>query len=125
VTITPSRSPFLLLDRGTAETAAVYCEETVGGSITVCDVKPVRNCFDSQSRFVVPSSWSSFPSVGFEVLTAVTMKSFIFCDITPMYVSRGVERQRREADHLPSSVAEVKNGGDMPPLVYTSSWLGA
>jgi hypothetical protein len=30
-----------------------------------------------------------------------------------------------EADHSPSSSAEVKNGGTIPPLLHTSSWCGA
>jgi hypothetical protein len=37
----------------------------------------------------------------------------------------GVKRPGREADHSPPSSAEVKNGGAMPPLPYTSSWRGA
>jgi hypothetical protein len=37
----------------------------------------------------------------------------------------GVKRPGREADHSPPSSAEVKNGGAVPPLPYTSSWRGA
>jgi hypothetical protein len=36
-------------------------------------------------------------------------------------VSPGVKRQRREADHLPLSSAEVRNSGAVPPLLQTSS----
>jgi hypothetical protein len=34
----------------------------------------------------------------------------------------GVKRQGREADHLPPSSAEVKNGGAVPPLPHMPSW---
>jgi hypothetical protein len=37
----------------------------------------------------------------------------------------GVKRPGREADHPPLSSAEVKNGGAIPPLPHTYSWLGA
>jgi hypothetical protein len=37
----------------------------------------------------------------------------------------GVKRPRREADNSPSSSAEVKNGGVIPTLPHTSSWLDA
>jgi hypothetical protein len=33
-----------------------------------------------------------------------------------------VKRPEREADRSPSSSAEVKNGGAIPPLPHTSSW---
>jgi hypothetical protein len=33
-----------------------------------------------------------------------------------------VKRPGREADHSPSSSAELKNGGAIPPLPYKSSW---
>jgi hypothetical protein len=33
-----------------------------------------------------------------------------------------VKRQEREADHLPPSSAEIKNGGAVPLLAHTSSW---
>jgi hypothetical protein len=36
-----------------------------------------------------------------------------------------LKRQEREGDHSPSSRAEVKNGGAMPPLPHTSSWRAA
>jgi hypothetical protein len=36
-----------------------------------------------------------------------------------------VKRQGREADHLPPSSAEVKNGGAIPPLLHMSSWHSA
>jgi hypothetical protein len=36
----------------------------------------------------------------------------------------GIKRPGREADHSPSSSAEVKNGGTIPPLLRTSSWCG-
>jgi hypothetical protein len=39
--------------------------------------------------------------------------------------SPGVKRQRLEADHSPSSSAEVKNGGAIPLLPDISSWSGA
>jgi hypothetical protein len=37
----------------------------------------------------------------------------------------GVKRLFCEADHLPPSTAEVKNGGAIPPLPRTSSWHSA
>jgi hypothetical protein len=37
----------------------------------------------------------------------------------------GVKRQRREADHLPPSRAEVKKGGPIPPHSHMSSWHSA
>jgi hypothetical protein len=37
----------------------------------------------------------------------------------------GVKRQGREADHSPTSSAEVKNGGAIPPIPDTSSRRGA
>jgi hypothetical protein len=37
----------------------------------------------------------------------------------------GVRRPGREADLLPPLSAEVKNGGAIPPLLYSSSWRGA
>jgi hypothetical protein len=37
-------------------------------------------------------------------------------------ISLEVMRARREADHLLSSVAEVKNDGAIPPFPHTSSW---
>jgi hypothetical protein len=43
----------------------------------------------------------------------------------PEVISLGVKRPGHEADHSPPSSAEVKNGGDMPPLPQTSSWGGA
>jgi hypothetical protein len=36
-----------------------------------------------------------------------------------------INRPGCEADHSPPSSAEVKNGGVMPPLSYTSPWHGA
>jgi hypothetical protein len=33
-----------------------------------------------------------------------------------------VKRSGRDADHSPLSIAEVKNGGTIPPLPYMSSW---
>jgi hypothetical protein len=40
-------------------------------------------------------------------------------------LSLGVKQPGREADHSPSSSAEVKNGEAIPPLFHTSSWRGA
>jgi hypothetical protein len=37
----------------------------------------------------------------------------------------GIKRPKREADHIPSSSAEDKDGGAISPLPYTSSWNGA
>jgi hypothetical protein len=42
----------------------------------------------------------------------------------PWPVSLGVKRQGREADLTTPSSAEVKNGGAMFQLPYTSSWRG-
>jgi hypothetical protein len=39
-------------------------------------------------------------------------------------VSLGVKGPRLEADHSPPTSTEVKNGGAIPPLSYTSSWRG-
>jgi hypothetical protein len=39
--------------------------------------------------------------------------------------STGVKRPGRKADHSAPSSAELKNGGDIPPLHHASSWRGA
>jgi hypothetical protein len=39
----------------------------------------------------------------------------------PAVLSLGEMRPRREADRLPPSSAEVKNGGAIPPLPHTCS----
>jgi hypothetical protein len=36
----------------------------------------------------------------------------------------GIKRQKRKADHSPPFSVEVKNGGALHPLPYTSSWSG-
>jgi hypothetical protein len=38
---------------------------------------------------------------------------------------RGVKWKGREADHLPQSGAEVRNGGAISLLPQTCSWFGA
>jgi hypothetical protein len=38
----------------------------------------------------------------------------------PGTISPGVKRSDREVDHLLQSNAEVRNGGDIPPLLLTS-----
>jgi hypothetical protein len=44
----------------------------------------------------------------------------------PGALSLGVKRQGREADHSPSSGAEVKEWVELlPPLPHTPSWRGA
>jgi hypothetical protein len=43
----------------------------------------------------------------------------------PGAISLGVKRQGREANHSPPSSAEVKNDGDIPPPLQTSSWHSA
>jgi hypothetical protein len=43
----------------------------------------------------------------------------------PGAISQEVKRPVREADHLPPSSAEVKNGGARPPLPHMSSWHNA
>jgi hypothetical protein len=40
-------------------------------------------------------------------------------------ISPGVYRPELEADHSPPSSAQVKNGGDIPPLPDMSSWHDA
>jgi hypothetical protein len=40
----------------------------------------------------------------------------------PGALSPGVKLPGREADHSFPSSGEVKNGGAIPPLPYTSSW---
>jgi hypothetical protein len=40
-------------------------------------------------------------------------------------VSLGLKQQEHEADQSPPSIAKVKNGGAIPPLLDTSSWHGA
>jgi hypothetical protein len=42
--------------------------------------------------------------------------------LVPGTLSPGVKRPGREADHLPPSSVDVKNGGAVPPLPHTSSW---
>jgi hypothetical protein len=37
-------------------------------------------------------------------------------------ISPGVKRPSRQTDHSPPSRAEIKKGGDIPPLPHTSSW---
>jgi hypothetical protein len=37
----------------------------------------------------------------------------------------GVKWPGREADHIPPSSAEAKDGGAIPPLSHMSSWRGA
>jgi hypothetical protein len=39
--------------------------------------------------------------------------------------SSGVKRPDHETVHSHPSSAEAKNGGAVPPLLHTSSWLGA
>jgi hypothetical protein len=39
-------------------------------------------------------------------------------------ISLGVQRSGREANHSPTSTAEAKNGGAIPPLFHTSYWHG-
>jgi hypothetical protein len=43
----------------------------------------------------------------------------------PGALSPGVKRQGREANQLPPSSAEIKNGGAIPQLTHTSSWRSA
>jgi hypothetical protein len=43
----------------------------------------------------------------------------------PGALSLVVKRSEHEADHSPSSSAEVKNGGAVPQLSHTSSWRAA
>jgi hypothetical protein len=42
----------------------------------------------------------------------------------PGALSTGVKQLGREADHLSPACADIKNGGVIPPLPYTSSWHG-
>jgi hypothetical protein len=39
-------------------------------------------------------------------------------------IGLSVERPGRKADHSPPFNVEVKNGGAIPPLPHTPSWLG-
>jgi hypothetical protein len=43
----------------------------------------------------------------------------------PGDLSPDVKWWRREADHSPPSIVEIKNGGALPPLSSTSSWRNA
>jgi hypothetical protein len=43
----------------------------------------------------------------------------------PGALSPGMKRPEHEADHSTPSSAEVKNDGDIPPLVHGFSWRGA
>jgi hypothetical protein len=43
----------------------------------------------------------------------------------PIQLVSGVKRSGLEANHLPRSSVEIKNGGAMPPLPHTSSWRSA
>jgi hypothetical protein len=43
----------------------------------------------------------------------------------PGALSPGVKRQGREADRSPTTNAEVKNGGVIPPLPHISSWFSS
>jgi hypothetical protein len=40
-------------------------------------------------------------------------------------LSPGVKQPGREADHSPPSIAGLKNGGAIPPLLRMSSWHSA
>jgi hypothetical protein len=65
---------------------------------------------------------------------AGTGKIFLFCTASRLApgptqppiewlagaLSLGVKRPGRETDHLPSFIAEVKNGGAIPPLPHMS-----
>jgi hypothetical protein len=41
-----------------------------------------------------------------------------------LLISPGVKRPGREADHSPTSSAEVKNDGAVPTLPHVPSWRG-
>jgi hypothetical protein len=43
----------------------------------------------------------------------------------PVALSLGLQQPGNEADHLPPSGAEFKNGEAVPPLPHTSSWHSA
>jgi hypothetical protein len=40
-------------------------------------------------------------------------------------ISLGIKQLGHEADHSPPSSGEVKNGGAIPPISHTTSWLSA
>jgi hypothetical protein len=44
--------------------------------------------------------------------------------LVPVELSPGVNRSGREADHSPPPSAEIKNDGDIPPLLQTYSRRG-
>jgi hypothetical protein len=73
--------------------------------------------------------WDSNPGEGNISLFSVTSKPALGLTQIPIQWEQGphlqeVKRLRREADHSPPYSAKIKNGGAIPPLPHTSSWLG-
>jgi hypothetical protein len=85
---------------------------------TVTDWTTEESEFDSRQRQEsVPFSIMSRPALGPIQRSIQWLPRGI--------VSLNVRSRRQEADHLPPSNAEVKNGGGMSPPHNTSSWRGA
>jgi hypothetical protein len=71
---------------------------------------------------------TSTPLVGFEPTIPVFERAKGFMSQTarlPEALCPGIKRLGREADHSPSSDAEVKKVGAIPPFFHTSSWRDA
>jgi hypothetical protein len=73
-----------------------------------------------------PRSRDSTPERGYEILFHIVQIGSEApppaLQWVPGVVFSGVMLQGREADHRPPSIAEVRNGGAIPPLPHTSSW---
>jgi hypothetical protein len=68
--------------------------------------------------------------IGVQFLVVATSRSSQEYNQTPIQwgpgaLSQGVKWPGREADHSHQYIAEIKNGGAIPPLLRTSSWLSA
>jgi hypothetical protein len=69
--------------------------------------------------------WSSIPGIANIFSFLHSVKTCSEAHLASYKMGSGVKRAGREADHSPSSMAEFKNGGAIPPLPHTSSWRGA
>jgi hypothetical protein len=73
------------------------------------------------------TGWGSIPGNGKRFLSTPVYRTALGPTQAPIQQAPRILTQRsgREADHLPPSSAEIKNGRAIPPLLHTSSWHGA